>query len=58
MDRNMTVYKVKYEGVAYVYADNPEEAIEFFEDDVFAHRKDKVIKAEITTERIDCDILY
>ena len=53
----MTIYKVNYEGFAYVIADNTEQAMELFENDAFAYRKNKSIKAEIVTEEIDLETL-
>lgn len=46
MDEEIKVYKVKYEGFAYVYADNPEQARLLFDADTYAYSEDEVVGVE------------
>ena len=48
MDEKMKVYKVKFEGFAYVYADNPEQARLLYDSETYAYREEEVSEVETT----------
>ena len=48
MDEKMKVYKVKFEGFAYVYADNPEQARLLFDADTYAYSEQDIVDVETT----------
>ena len=48
MDEKMKVYKVKFEGFAYVYAENPEQAELLFDADTYAYSEQDIVGVEET----------
>lgn len=53
MDEEMKIYKVKYEGFAYVYADDEEQARILFDSDTYAYNEQEVTDIEVISEGED-----